>query len=304
VTYLQLLDTSSLMYRAFFALPRTMVDREGRAINAVHGYLDMTARLVREYVMPADPQARLVHVYDHDWRPAGRVAAYPGYKANRAADPEELPAQFDLLREVLNALGEAQAEAPGWEADDAIGALTARAPVGTHIDIVTGDRDLIQLVRDIPSGEPLMASATVNVLFTTKGVSELKRFDSAAVREIYGVPPDRYADFAMLRGDPSDGLPGIKGVGEKTAQRLIQQYPTLDALLDDSAAQPQRLATALREARDYIAAMRDVVPVRTHVEVREWAEPYDEARLEVFATARKLGGPLRRLRDAYAQGSD
>ena len=147
------------MYRAFFSIPASVTDVEGRPANALHGYLDMTARLVSAH-RPDD----VVHVYDDDWKPAPRVRAYAGYKAHRLPDPEGLPEQFGVLRQVLDAFGLPQAEAPGWEAEDAIGGLSARAGRGDHIDVVTGDRDLIQLVRD----------PQVRVLFTVRGVTEVR----------------------------------------------------------------------------------------------------------------------------------
>src|SRR5207248_8924100 len=148
----------------------------------------------------------VVHVFDADWRPAPRVALYAAYKSTRQPDPEELPSQFDRLREMLDALGMAQAEALEWEAEDAIGSLLPHGDAELT-EIVSGDRDLIQLVRD-PS---------VRLLFTLRGVSQLLELDEAAVFEKYGVPADRYAEFAILRGDASDSLPGVRGVGEKTA---------------------------------------------------------------------------------------
>jgi 5'-3' exonuclease len=280
---LLLLDTSSLMYRAFFALPDSITDGDGRPVNAVRGYLDMTARLVTDH-----RPTQVLHVFDADWRPAGRVAAYPGYKSDRAPDPDGLPEQFPLVRQVLAALGQECVEAPGWEADDALAVLCADVEEPDRVDIVTGDRDLIQLVRD----------PVVRVLYTLRGVSELRIFDADTVREHYDVPPERYVDFAILRGDPSDGLPGVPGVGEKTAQRLIGRYPTLDALIDDADAQTPRLGQRLRDAAPYVEAMREVVPLRTDVElVRQPGEREDEVA-DRFATERNLDGPIRRLRTA------
>jgi 5'-3' exonuclease len=289
VTYRILLDTSSLMYRAFFSMPATVKDRRGRPVNAVHGYLDMVARLIGD----RHPE-EIVHVYDHDWRPAPRVALYAGYKANRAPDPEGLPEQFVLLREVLDALGQPQAEAPGWEAEDAIGAMCARLAPGDQVDVVTGDRDLIQLVRD----------PQVRVLFTVRGVSEMRTLDEAGVRDRYGVAPNRYADFAILRGDPSDGLPGVRGVGEKTARTLIEAYDDLPAIVRDAAA-PRRsgaplkrsaaLRASIREAVGYLGAMQQVVPIRTDVDVTSWRPSPDLDRVEKLADAHRLQGPLRRL---------
>ncbi len=289
-----LLDTSSLMYRAFFSTPTTVVDDHGRPVNAVHGYLDMAARLAG-----GRRPDRLVHVYDHDWRPAERVRLYAGYKANRAPDPEGLPEQFGLLREVLDALGCPQAEAPGLEGEDAIGALCAAGGPEDRFDVVTGDRDLIQLVRD----------PEVRVLFTVRGVSELRILDEEGVLRHYGVPASRYSDFAILRGDPSDGLPGVRGVGEKTARLLVQAYPDLDALVADASAEHRvgrplqrspSLRAAIRDAADYLATMREVVPIRTSAQVTTWEKPRDDERADELAERHSLLGPVRRFRAALA----
>jgi len=295
VAYRLLLDTSSLMYRAFFSIPASVADVEGRPANALHGYLDMTARLVSAH-RPDD----VVHVYDDDWKPAPRVRAYAGYKAHRLPDPEGLPEQFGVLRRVLDAFGLPQAEAPGWEAEDAIGGLSARAGRGDHIDVVTGDRDLIELVRD----------PQVRVLFTVRGVTEVRVLDEAGVLEKYGVPASRYADFATLRGDPSDGLRGVRGVGEKTARVLVEAYPSLEAMVEDAkwskeGMSPLRrsasLRAAVRDAAGYLEAMRLVVPIRTDVEVRAWRAERDEAHLGELAERYRLTGPVRRLREALSQ---
>lgn len=282
-----LLDTSSLLYRAFFGLPTSIKDPSGRAVNAVHGYLDMTARLYA-----SRRPDRLIHVYDDVFVPASRAEAYPPYKAHRPEDPPELPPQFDLLKETLAALGQERAYSTGWEADDAIAALSHNADPGDLIEIVTGDRDLLQLVRD--------TGPTVRVLFTVKGVTDLAAFDEAAVLAKYGVPAVRYVDFATLRGDPSDGLPGVPGVGEKTARKLVLAYPTLDALLADADAQPKRLAESLRGAGAYLSAMQRVVPVRPDVPVEVLAGPGNPAALDALASERRLGGPVTRLQDALA----
>jgi 5'-3' exonuclease len=287
-----LLDTSSLMFRAFFSMPPTVTAPDGRPINAVHGYLDMTARLIHDR-QPDD----IVHVYDDDWRPAPRVAVYEGYKANRPPDPEGLPQQFDVLREVLDAFGMGQAEAPGWEAEDAIGTLCARARPRDRVDIVTGDRDLIQLVRD----------PQVRVLFTLRGVSELRVLDEAGVLEKYGVPASRYGEFAILRGDASDGLPGVRGVGEKTARLLVNTYHSLEELLKDAAAAKRTgaplqrspsLRAALRDASDYVRRMQQIVPIRTDLDLKAWKAERDERKIEEAAEHYGLAGPIRRLREA------
>ncbi len=285
-----LLDTSSLMYRAFFALPTSIEGRDGRPVNAVHGYLDMTSRL-----LAGRRPHTLVHVMDDAFRPEERVRAYPAYKVNRPPDPEGLSDQFTLLEEVLDAFGVERAVALGWEADDAIGALCAHADRHDTVDVVTGDRDLLQLVRD---GEP-----AVRVLFTVRGVSELAHFDVAAVLAKHGVPPSRYADFAMLRGDPSDGLPGVQGVGEQTARRLIAEYSAMDALLQDAAVHPPSLARRLSAARAYLDAMQRVVPVRSDVAVTIRTGSRDANRLREIAARAGLGGPIRRLTAALDDAS-
>ncbi len=283
MAYRLLLDTSSLTYRAFFAVPTSITGPDGRPVNAVRGYLDMTTNLITE-LGPDE----VVHVFDDDWRPAPRVRAYAGYKSQRAPDPDDLPEQFELLREVLDALGQLVVIAPGWEADDAIGVLCAQLGEGERADIVTGDRDLIQLVRD----------GAVRVLFTVKGVRQMARYDEAGVEAKYGVPPHRYADFATLRGDPSDGLPGVKGVGEKTAAALVKAYGSLDELVARAGEQSPRLAKAIAEAAEYLTAMRDVVPVRTDVPLVSTAPARDDARLEKLQAEHNLEGPIRRLREA------
>lgn len=284
-----LLDTSSLAYRAFFALPVSITDDEDRPVNAVRGYLDMTAHLYRSN----PPGVEILHCLDADWRPQPRVDAYPDYKAARPPDPEALPWQFELLEEVLDAFGEVRVEAAGWEADDAIGTLASAAEPGERIDIVTGDRDLLQLVRDASPEGP-----AVRVLFTVKGVKELATFDARAVREKYGVPAQRYVDFASLRGDPSDGLPGIKGIGEKTARDLVRQHASLDEIVAAAPTLSQRLGENLVAGRSYLTAMRAVVPVRTDVALTRRDGVRDDARLAALAERHALTGPVERLGEA------
>lgn len=287
-----LLDVSSLLYRAFFAIPATVTDEGGRPVNAVRGYLDMVAGLVRT----RSPD-EVVHAYDADWRPAPRVAAYPGYKADRPPAPPEITDQLALLREVLDRLGMAQVEAAGWEAEDAIGTLCARAGARERVDVVTGDRDLIQLVRD----------PVVRLVYTRRGVSVVDELDEAAVLARYGVPPGRYADLAILRGDPSDGLPGVDGIGEKTARALVQAYPTVEAILDDARAERARpgplrgapgLKARLRGAAAYLTAMQEVVPIRTDLNLSQWSGDPDPSAVEELAERRGIAAPVRRLRQA------
>ena len=200
---LMLLDTASLYYRAFFGVPETVRAPDGTPVNAIRGLLDMTSRLVR-----ARHPARLVACLDADWRPAFRVAAVPSYKAHRlAADgtseetPPALAVQIPVIEEVLHASGLAVAGQPGYEADDVMGTLAARS--SGPVDVVTGDRDLFQLVDD---------ARGVRVIYTVRGLLNVDVIDEAAVTAKYGIPGRAYADFAALRGDPSDGLPGVPNV--------------------------------------------------------------------------------------------
>jgi 5'-3' exonuclease len=213
-----LLDAASLYFRAFYGVPTSVTAPDGRPINAVRGFLDMTARL-----LTAHRPDRLVACWDDDWRPAFRVEALPSYKAHRLAPdgseevvPEELSPQVPILVEVLAAAGIDRVGAPGYEADDIIGTLATRAQ--EPVDVVTGDRDLFQLVDD---------ARGVRVLYTARGIADIELVGEAAVTAKYGIPGRAYADFAVLRGDPSDGLPGVAGVGAKTAAALINAFGDL-----------------------------------------------------------------------------
>ena len=282
-----------MMYRAYFALRDGIFTQDGRPVGALHGYLDMVARLV-ETRGPDE----VVHVYDHDWRPVARTDLYADYKGQRKPDPEDLPPQFVLLREVLDLTGMLQAETKDWEAEDAIGAFCLDAGPDDRLEIVSGDRDLIQLVRD----------PVVRLLFTVRGVSELLELDEAGVLDKYGVPAARYAEFAILRGDPSDGLPGVRGVGEKTARGLVQAYPSIDAMLeaadDQKASFKPGVRAALRAARPYLATMQQLVPVNAIAPLSLWAGDRNDEALRELATRLGITGPVRRLGAALvAQGT-
>jgi 5'-3' exonuclease len=199
-----------------------------------------------------------------------------------------------LLREALDLTGLLQAQSEGWEAEDAIGAFCLDARDDDRIEIVSGDRDLIQLVDD----------PVVKLLFTVRGVSDLLELDEAAVEAKYGVPASRYVDFAILRGDPSDGLPGVRGVGEKTARALTVTYDSLDALLSDAASPSPRpgplkgkpaLRARLIEASEYIAKMREIVPIRSAAPLSVWAGDRDDDAFLAFGDEHGLRGPARRL---------
>lgn len=278
-----LLDASSLVYRAFFSVPKTITDHDGNPVNAVRGFMDMTARLKVEQAPD-----EVVAVFDADWRPQFRVDAYPGFKAERPEEPEELTRQFELLPEVLDAAGVRRAEAAGYEADDVIATLAARVSGKDRAVVVTGDRDLICLVRD----------PHVSVLFTIKGVTNLKRFDEASVEEAYGIPPSLYSEFAMLRGDPSDGLPGVPGVGPKTAVKLIQQHGSIAEILEHIDELTPKLRESFESSRGYLEAMKVVVPPVTDLEVETVDPTRDEERLLTLAAKRNIEGPARRLLQA------
>jgi len=199
---LMLLDSASLYFRAFYGVPDTMRAPDGTPVNAVRGLLDMMSRLIR-----ARTPGRLVACMDADWRPAFRTAAIPSYKAHRANPdgseqvPDALTVQIPVIQQVLAAAGVVMAAAPGFEADDVIGTLAAREP--GPVEVVTGDRDLFQVVDD---------ERGVRVLYVARGVANLEVMDEDAVARRYQIPGRAYAAFAALRGDPSDGLPGVTGV--------------------------------------------------------------------------------------------
>ncbi|MCW2600681.1 MAG: 5-3 exonuclease [Frankiales bacterium] len=242
---LTLLDSPALWYRAFHGVPDSIRSPQGEPVNAVRGFFDLVSRVIRD-----TRPARLVATVDLDWRPAFRVAAVPSYKLHRTteggaeAEPPELGAQVAVILEVLEALGIPVAGAEGHEADDVIGTLATRETGA--VDIVTGDRDLLQLVRD---------AGPVRVLYA---VEKMKPYDEGAVAAKHQIPGTAYADFAVLRGDPSDGLPGVKGVGEKTAAALVSRFGSIEGILAalDSGAQegfPAGARAKLEAAREYLA---------------------------------------------------
>jgi 5'-3' exonuclease len=292
---LMLLDTPSLYYRAFYGVPESVTAADGTPVNAVRGLIDMIAFLVRD----RSPD-RLVSCMDADWRPQFRVEALPSYKAHRVgADggdqaPPALAFQVPLIEEVLEALGLAQVGAPGYEADDVIGTLATRHP--GPVDVVTGDRDLFQLVDD---------EKPVLVLYTARGIRNLQQIGTAEVAAKYGIPGGAYADFATLRGDPSDGLPGVPGVGDKTAAALITRFGSLEALLaaldgEGTDGFPAGSRLKLAKARDYLPIAERVVRVVTDVDLPDLDDalprtPRDPERLIDLADKWNLGSPVNRL---------
>ncbi|MET7748438.1 5'-3' exonuclease [Micromonospora sp. NPDC005367] len=295
-----LIDSPSLYFRAYFGIPESAARAEdGTPVNAVRGFLDMLATLIR-----TRRPDRMVCAMDHDWRPDWRVALLPSYKAHRLAPeggevvPDTLTPQVPVILDVLAAIGITTVGAAGYEADDVLGTLSVTQPAPA--EVVSGDRDLFQLVDD---------SRPVRLLYVGRGVAKLEDCDDAAVRARYGVPAARYADFAALRGDPSDGLPGVPGVGEKTAARLIERHGDLDGILtaldDPRSGFAPGLRTKLEAARDYLAVAPKVVRVALDVPLPELptalpSAPADPDTLLELARRWNLAGSTRRLVDALA----
>jgi 5'-3' exonuclease len=297
---LMLLDSASMYFRAFYGVPETVTAPDGTPVNAVRGLLDMITRLVR-----ARRPASLVACMDADWRPAFRVAAIPSYKAHRANPdgteqvPAALTAQIPVIEEVLAAAGVAMAGASGYEADDVIGTLAARAD--GPVEVVTGDRDLFQLVDD---------SRQVRIVYIARGVARFEVVDEAAVTARYQIPGRSYAAFATLRGDPSDGLPGVAGVGEKTAAALVRVFGTVPAMLAALDAGhggfPMGSRAKLVQARDYLQAALPVVRVADDAPLppvggRLAAAKPDPERLAGLDERWNLGSSLRRMVAALAE---
>jgi 5'-3' exonuclease len=292
-----LLDAASLYFRAFYGVPTSVTTPDGRPINAVRGFLDMTGRLLTTH-----RPDRLVACWDDDWRPAFRVDALPSYKAHRVAPeggeevPDELSPQVPVLIEVLAAAGIERVGAPGYEADDVIGTLATRAR--GPVDIVTGDRDLFQLVDD---------ARGVRVLYTARGIADIEMIDEAAVAAKYGIPGRAYADFAVLRGDPSDGLPGVAGVGAKTAAALINEFGDLGgiraAVARTVVPRPPLTAAVLKKmhaAADYLDSAPVVVAVAKTIDLPPIEgtlprTPVDPGALAGLAAVHGLESSLRRL---------
>lgn len=300
-----LLDTASLYFRAYFGIPDSVQAPDGTPVNAVRGLLDFIAKLVTTYE-PTD----LVCCWDDDWRPGWRVDLIPSYKAHRVVAPvpagvdvEETPdpleVQVPIIRAALEALGIAVVGATDYEADDVIGTLSARATV--PVDVVTGDRDLFQLVSD---------ERSVRVLYTARGMSKLELVTDAVVAGKYGVLPEQYVDYAVLRGDPSDGLPGVKGIGDKTAASLLAQYGDLDGVRGAALDPKSSLGTAVRgrinDAADYLDVAQTVVEVAKDVSLTPFdstLRPVVGKSLEDFnrlADDWGLGSPAKRVLAALA----
>jgi 5'-3' exonuclease len=294
-----LLDAASMYFRAFYGVKEPMTAPDGTPVNAVRGLLDMITRLLRT----RHPN-RLIACMDASWRPAFRVAVLPSYKAHRANPdgseqvPDALNVQLPIIVDVLSATGITMAWADGYEADDIIGTLAAQA--SEPVEVVTGDRDLFQLVDD---------ARRIRVAYIGKGVANLELMDEAAIEAKYQIPGRSYAAFAALRGDPSDGLPGVPGVGEKTAAALVRSFGTIEAMVAAIDAGhggfPAGSRAKLVAARAYLQACMPVVEVATDAPVKlEGGElpsmPADPARVAALDERWDLGSPLGRVLSALA----
>ena len=305
---LVLLDSASMYFRAFFGVPDSVRAPDGTPVNAVRGFTDMVS-----FVIGLAKPTRLVACLDLEWRPAFRVAALPSYKAHRLAPdgkleivPDALQTQIPIILDVLRAAGIARAGADGYEADDVIGALCARESVDP-VEVVSGDRDLFQVIRDEPT--------PVRVRYTGQGMAKATLYGPAELAQRYGLPPSRagaaYADLAVLRGDPSDGLPGVPGIGEKTAATVVSRFGSFDelmeALVDPSDRRLSRgIRSKLAAAREYLALAPGVVRVAADAQVmisgpdRLPDSPDDPDELDALAQRWGIAGSVRRLTGALA----
>lgn len=310
-----LLDGASMWFRSYFGVPSSIKAPDGRPVNAVRGFLDSIATLVGR-----ERPSRLVVCRDDDWRPQWRVELIPSYKAHRVAEPEpdgvpdieevpdELTPQVGMIMELLDAFGIPTAGAAGFEADDVLGTLAGREQRDPVV-VVSGDRDLLQLVRDEPK-------PPVRVLYIGRGLAKAVKFGPAEVAEQYGVPVERagaaYAELALLRGDPSDGLPGVAGIGEKTAASLLARFGSLSAIQaaadDPKSSLSKAHRTKLLAAADYIAAAERVVRVATDAPVK-MSTPTDAlplaagdpGRVAELAAAYGVSSSISRLQTALDQ---
>lgn len=292
---LMLLDSASLWYRAYYGMPDTLLSPSGQPVNAIRGYLDMTARLISMY----QPN-RIVACIEGDWRPSWRVELFPAYKANRLEvegeeeeEPETLTPQIPILLDLLDEFGIPMLGVDDYEADDVMAtfAVKEKGP----IRIVTGDRDLFQLVDD---------KRDVKVVYLARGVSAHDLVDIKWVADKYSIPGDRYALFAMFRGDASDGLPGVKGIGEKGAAIIANNFATVDEALQGAReAHPSltaNLAKKIIEGSEYLKIAPTIVHCAKDVAIPRMdismpAKPQDLSKIYAMQTEFGLGASVDRL---------
>jgi 5'-3' exonuclease len=286
---LLLIDSASLWYRAFYGMPETLVSPEGEPVNAIRGFLDMTARLLTQY-----RPNRMVACLEGDWRPSWRTDLFPGYKANRVdeggeeEEPDTLGPQIPILLDLLDQFGVPMVGVDDYEADDLIATYSKSEPGPTFI--VTGDRDLFQLVDE---------ERKVKVIYLAKGFSQQEIVDRSWITSKYGIPGDRYALFAMIRGDASDGLPGVRGIGEKGAATIANLFITIEEALSAAHDGDERLTPLLRkrliEGSDYIK----IAPTLVHCALDV---PLPKMSLAVPQLQSDLS-EIYRLKDHYGLGA-
>lgn len=250
---LLLLDSASLWYRAYYGMPDTLLSPHGEPINAIKGFLEMSSRLIAQY-----QPSRLVACLEGDWRPSWRVDLFPGYKANRLdesggeEEPDTLGPQIPILLDLLEAFGIPMVGVDDYEADDIMATFSVKERGPTFV--ATGDRDLFQLVDD---------KRRVKIVYLAKGISNHDLVDRGWVSNKYGIPGERYALFAMIRGDASDGLPGVRGIGEKGAAHIANHFQTIEEALEAAHAADERLTSNLCKkliaGAEYIAIAPKIV---------------------------------------------
>lgn len=295
---LMLIDSASLWYRAYYGMPDTLLSPKGEPINAVRGFIDMTARLINSY-----RPDRLAICLDGDWRPSWRVELFPEYKTNRLdesgeeeEEPDLLTPQVPVILDFFESLGVQIIGADDYEADDVIATL-AKRELGP-VRVVTGDRDLFQLVDD---------DRDVKVVYLAKGISAHDLVDTAWIANKYAIPGERYGLFAMIRGDASDGLPGIKGIGEKGAAEIASNYHSIDAVMAAAKSEDANLRDIHRKRiladHAYASIVEELVSCATNislprVDFKIPNQPEDPKMLEKLSTEHGLSTSLTRLKAA------
>ncbi len=285
-----LIDGNSLAYRAFFALPESIATADGRPTNAIYGFASMMAKILIDH----SPKAVIV-AWDKGW--SGREKVFAEYKAQRKSRPDLLKEQWPHLAPLADAFGFRNVEVEGFEADDVIATLARQAfEAGIPVMIVSGDRDVYQLVRD-----------GVRVMTTSRGVTDTKVYDADGVVERYGIPPDLVTDFIGLKGDTSDNIPGVPGIGDKTAAQLLQQFGSLEKVLESvdeisGAKRKQNLTEHADDARvsKRLATMVDDVEVPIEV-TNELRSVPDRSKLRDAANEFELRAVIQRLDDEWEE---
>jgi DNA polymerase I len=286
-----LIDGPSLVYRAFFALPESIATSTGEPTNAIFGFASMLVKIVTEYgVCPT--------VVAWDAGTSGRAEVYPEYKSQRRSRPDLLKEQWPAMEPLVEAFGYRNMKVEGYEADDLIASLAEqalKADPAVPVMIVTGDRDVFQLIDE---------GGLVKVMATSRGITDTKIYDRQTVIDRYGIPPELIPDFYGLKGDTSDNIPGVPGIGEKTASELLQAFGSLEAVLEhiDDVSGPRRKANLLEHAQDArtsmrLATVRRDVPVDLDVAAEAGREP-DRSRVREMFRRYELRDPLRRLEEA------